>query len=108
MYIPECTYIYIYIYEYIYIYIYIQLLTPIPPPCFLPFNALGVLLDGHVDVECKTVHHPSPSPSPPLPPSSRGDNSYANAARFIWFTDRLQFTENCAPMSACSVHSAQA
>ena len=44
---------------------YIQLLTPIPPPCFLPFNALGVLLDGHVDVECKTVHHPSPSASPP-------------------------------------------
>ena len=44
------------------------MLTPIPPPCFLPFNALGILLDGHVDVECKTVHHPSPSPSPLLPP----------------------------------------
>ena len=40
----------------------------------LPFNAPGVLLDRHVDVECQTGCITLPPLPHPLPPSSRGKN----------------------------------
>ena len=64
--------IYIYIYTILYIYIYIYpVADAYSATVLLPFNALGVLLDRHLDVECQTgcITHPphTPFPFPPVP-----------------------------------------